>query len=330
MKVLLSLAVVIALVLIAYVGAGMAGATYLFGVILPLLAIIAFVVGVVWRVVRWARSPVPFRIPTTCGQQRSLSWIKQQKLDNPFNGFQALARMVLEVLLFRSLFRNTKAEVRPGPKLVYGADKLLWLGALAFHWSFLIIFLRHYRFFAEPVPGFVLWLQSIDGLFQVGLPTLLITNIVLVLALLFLLGRRLFNSLVRYISLPGDHFPLLLLLGIAVSGIYMRYFDKVDVIKIKQLALGLVGFHPVVPDGIGVSFYIHLFLVSALLVYFPASKLMHMAGVFLSPTRNLANNNRAQRHLNPWNYPVKVHTYAEYEDEFRGVMKAAGMPVEKE
>ena len=36
------------------------------------------------------------------------------------------------------------------------------------------------------------------------------------------------------------------------------------------------------------------------------------------------------RKLNPWNYPVKIHTYAEYEDDFREKMKAAGLPVEKE
>ena len=44
---------------------------------------------------------------------------------------------------------------------------------------------------------------------------------------------------------------------------------------------------------------------------------MHMGGVFLSPTRNLANNSRSRRHVNPWNYPVKTHTYAEWEEEFR-------------
>jgi hypothetical protein len=54
-----------------------------------------------------------------------------------------------------------------------------------------------------------------------------------------------------------------------------------------------------------------------------------MGGVFLSPTRNLANNNRMKRHINPWNYPVKVHTYEEWEDEFRDKLEAAGMPVEK-
>ena len=47
-----------------------------------------------------------------------------------------------------------------------------------------------------------------------------------------------------------------------------------------------------------------------LFAYFPFSKLMHMGGVFLSPTRNLANNNRMRRHVNPWNPEVEVHTYA--------------------
>jgi hypothetical protein len=73
----------------------------------------------------------------------------------------------------------------------------------------------------------------------------------------------------------------------------------------------------------------HLFLVSVLIAYFPFSKLMHLGGIFLSPTRNLSNNNRSVRHLNPWNYPVKTHSYDAYEDEFREKMIEAGIPVEK-
>ncbi|MEW6607798.1 MAG: menaquinol oxidoreductase, partial [bacterium] len=74
----------------------------------------------------------------------------------------------------------------------------------------------------------------------------------------------------------------------------------------------------------------HLFLVCILLIYFPFSKLVHMGGIFLSPTRNLANNNRMKRHINPWNYPVKVHTYEEYEEHYREKMKQVGIPVEKD
>jgi nitrate reductase gamma subunit len=110
----------------------------------------------------------------------------------------------------------------------------------------------------------------------------------------------------------------------------MRYFWKVDVIKVKELAMSLATLRPAVPEGIGVLFFIHLFLVCTLIAYFPFSKLMHLGGIFLSPTRNLPNDSRMRRHINPWNYPVKVHTYEEYEDDFREKMIEAGLPVEKE
>jgi len=148
--------------------------------------------------------------------------------------------------------------------------------------------------------------------------------------LIYLLLRRILLPQVRYISLAADFFPLFLIIAIAVSGIMMRYFIKVDIVKVKEFAMGLVTFRPAIPEGIGVIFYVHLFLVCTLLAYFPFSKLMHLGGIFMSPTRNLANNSRAERHVNPWNYPVHVHTYEEYEEDFREKMIEAGLPVEKE
>lgn len=96
--------------------------------------------------------------------------------------------------------------------------------------------------------------------------------------------------------------------------------------------MGLVTFHPAIPEGMGAVFFVHFFLVSVLLAYIPFSKLMHIGGVFLSPTRNLVNNSRIKRHINPWNGEFKMenHTYAEYEDEFREKMVEAGLPVDKE
>jgi nitrate reductase gamma subunit len=322
MNALYSLAALLLLVALALVGAQAAGLRTLFGVILPYAAIATFLLGLAYRVIQWARSPVPFRIPTTCGQQKSLPWIKAPWLESPF------ARMALEILLFRSLFRNTKIQLRQGPRLIYGENKFLWLGALAFHWSFLMIFLRHLRFFLDPIPGFVLALQELDGFFQVGAPVLYLTDVIILAALAYLLLRRLKDPQVRYISLFTDYFALFLLLGLAISGIWMRYFTKVNILDIKRLAMGLVTFSPIVPETIGALFFVHLLLLSVLLAYFPFSKLMHMAGVFLSPTRNLANNNRMKRHVNPWNYPVKVHTYQEWEDEFHDKIKAAGLPLE--
>jgi nitrate reductase gamma subunit len=128
----------------------------------------------------------------------------------------------------------------------------------------------------------------------------------------------------------SDHFPLILILSIIVSGILMRHVGKVDLFAVKKYALGLVSFSPVKPDGVGVMFYIHIFLVCALASYLPFSKLIHFAGLFLSPTRTMANTNRMRRHINPWDYPVKVHTYEEWEGEFRDKLKASGYELEKE
>jgi nitrate reductase gamma subunit len=325
-----SLAAVLILAAAVLTGSTVGGLQFFLGVVLPLAAIVIFLAGMVARVLRWASSPVPFRITTTCGQEKSLPWIKQNKLDNPSSLAGVLGRMGLEVLLFRSLFRNTKAEMRKGPQLVYGENKWLWFGAIAFHYSFLVIFLRHLKFFTEPVPRWVAALGDLDGFFQISVPAFYLTDAVILAALLYLLGRRLADRRVRYLSLPSDYFALFLLLGIAVSGILMRYFYRVDIVAVKELAMGLVTFHPAVPAGVGPIFFLHLALVSTLLIYFPFSKLMHAPGVFLSPTRNLANNNRMVRHVNPWNYPVKVHTYAEWEEEFHDKIKAAGLPLEKE
>ena len=298
-------------------------------VFLPYAGFAIFLAGFAWRVVRWSLVPVPFRIPTVCGQQKSLPWIKSGWLESPWTAAGAVCRMALEVLLFRSLFRNTRSKLDQGPRLIYTEDKLLWFGALVFHWSMLVVVLRHLRFFVEPVPKLALWLDSIDGFFQIGAPALYMTDVAIVAGLIYLLQRRLRDPQIRYISLFTDYFALALLLGIAISGIWMRYFIKTDVIAIKQLALGLTVFAPVVPKEASAMMLIHLTLVSTLLAYFPFSKLVHMGGVFLSPTRNLANNNRMKRHVNPWNYPVKVHTYEEWEEEFHDKIAAAGLPLER-
>jgi nitrate reductase gamma subunit len=330
MKALVSFIAVLLLVLVAYAGASVAGLRFLFGVVIPYAAFIIFVVGMVVRILKWASSPVPFRIPTTTGQQKSLPWIKHSTIESPSNGLGVIARMALEVLVFRSLFRNLKTQVGDGKQVTYGEAKWLWAAGLAFHWSFLIILVRHMRFFIEQVPATIQLIEGLDSFLQVGAPLFYMTDAVILGSVTYLFIRRIGIPQVKYISLVADYFPLFLILGIAVTGVMLRYFTKTDIVGVKVLAIGLISFNPSVPETIGVVFFIHLFLLSVLFVYFPLSKLVHMAGVFMSPTRNLANNSREKRHVNPWNYPVHVHSYEEYENDFRDKMKGAGLPVEKE
>src|SRR5574340_409414 len=313
MTAIISFIAVLLLVAIGYAG-GSAGPSirFLFGVVIPYAAFAFFVGGLIVRILRWASSPVPFNIVTTTGQQKTLPWIKHSKIESPSNWLGVIVRMALEVLAFRSLFRNLKTQLHEGGRVAYGEAKWLWMAGLAFHYSFAIILFRHLRFFIEKVPAAIQMADMLDSFLQIGAPLLYATDVVLLGAVTYLFLRRVMLPQVRYISLAADYFPLFLIFGIGATGVLMRYFTKTDIVSVKMLAMGLISFKPVVPETIGVLFYIHLFLLSVLFAYFPLRKLVHMGGVFLSPTRNLPNNSRAVRHVNPWNYPVHVHTYEEY------------------
>ncbi|MFN3568185.1 MAG: sulfate reduction electron transfer complex DsrMKJOP subunit DsrM [Caldimicrobium sp.] len=330
MNLVFSIIVLFILILLPLIGVGLLGLKSLFAIVIPYIAFAIFFFGLIYRIIDWARSPQPYKIPTTCGQQKSLSWIKHSRLEAPASNWEVYLRMFFEVFLFRSLFRNLRADF-DGKRLIYGSAKWLWLGAILFHFSFFIILLRHLRFFTNEIPSIITKITYIDSFFQIGVPPIYVTNILILLGLGFLLLRRLVDVKVNYLSHASDYFPLLLIIAIVITGILMRLYVKPDLYAIKQLTYGLATFNPVMPQGnLSLLFYIHIFLVSVLAVYFPFSKLVHMVGVFFSPTRNMANDNRMKRHINPWEYPVKYTTYAEWQEKFRDVMEEAGIPVDDE
>jgi len=112
-------------------------------------------------------------------------------------------------------------------------------------------------------------------------------------------GRRFLVERVRYITGPSDHLMLLLLIGIAASGLMMKYVVHTDIVAVKAFALGLIHFNwqPLPADPV---LLVHLGLVLILMFIFPVSKLLHAPGVFFSPSRNQVDNPREKRHLAPW------------------------------
>ncbi len=325
-----SISGVFALLLFVLLGVEGAGLYSIFGIFIPYLAVLLFVVGFIYRVLKWASSPVPFHIPIVGGQQRSLPWIKPDRINSPYTTGGVVKRLALDILLFRSLLKNEKVEIEAPQRILFKTSTLLWLGALTFHWSLLIIVLRHLRFFLEPVPIVLIVLQRLDSILQNLLPIIYISDVIILIALSYLFFRRVIYPHVRYISLPSDYFVLLIIAGIALSGVLLRVIFRVDLVQVKEWVMAMLSFRPMPPKGVNLLFYIHLFFVSLFIAYFPLSKLMHMPGIFLSPTRNLINASRRGRHVNPWNQPGKVHSYEEYEDEFRQSMKEVGLPVDRE
>jgi nitrate reductase gamma subunit len=295
----------------------------------PAFAALFFVVGFSWKVARWMRAPIAFRIPLTAGQHSGLSSTTPDRFRAPHTAWEVLVRVLFDVVLFRPLLRVTPSVHLHGRQLSGYSGRLLWLFAATFHGSLAIIVLRHLRLFLSPVPSFVSWLQSADSASDLFIPKLHATSALVLIALSLLLTRRLVLVRLRYISVAADYFPLLLLLGIAVTGVTMRHVTRTDVAEVKALITSLAGFSFVLNSPLDTLLVVHVFLVCALLVYFPLSKLMHVSGAFMSPTLTLAANGRSTRHLNVNNPQVETLHYSDYEVAFRDRMIKAGIPVEE-
>jgi nitrate reductase gamma subunit len=125
----------------------------------------------------------------------------------------------------------------------------------------------------------------------------------LVIGLAGLWIRRIVVERIRYITGPSDHLMLLMLLGIAGSGLGMKYVAPTDIIAVKAFILGLMYFdwRPLPNDP---AVMIHLGLVALLMIIFPFSKLLHAPGIFFSPTRNQVDNPREVRYVPGVSNPV--------------------------
>lgn len=192
----------------------------------------------------------------------------------PVSAPGAALRVAREVVLFESLFFSSR---------------WLWIMAALFHAGLALALLRHLRYFQDPVWELVALAQPFGiygGLAMLG-------------GLLMLLGRRLVIDRVRFVTAPSDLLMLLLLIGIGISGFGMSAMARVDVVMVKAFFRGLLVLQ-IRPLPIDPPLLLHLAAVAALMILFPFSKLLHLPGIFFSPTRHQADNPREARHLAPW------------------------------
>ncbi len=280
------------------------------GVWLPYAAFATGFLGCVWRFWQWAATPVPFPIP--------LSGDQAGRPDAPLTKTGAAGRLLREVLLFRSLRRNTRAVMlrEPAMRLALFGRSGLWLAALSFHLCLAIVLLRHSRFWLEPVPVWLTWLSGADSWLRFGRPQIFLTGVVLVCALAFLLLRRLALPSLRHISRLADYGALWLLLALAGSGLLLRQVWRTDLTAAKVFLLSLARLSPrpeLLPD-LSPLFFVHLGLACVLFAVLPFSKLLHGAALLLNPTRTLPGNTRAARYGTGW--PRRPHpaflSYAAY------------------
>ena len=185
----------------------------------------------------------------------------------------AFFRMAREVFYFESLFKS---------------NKWIWIFAVLFHVGLLLVLLRHLRYFIEPVWFWVVLVQ----------PFGIYAGYVMLVGLVGLWARRFLVSRIRYISSLSDHLMLTLLVMIGLSGLTMKYVAPTDIIAVKAFFLGLLRFD-IQPLPTEPSLLLHLGLVVALMIIFPFSKLLHVPGIFFSPSLNQTDDAREKRYLPP-------------------------------
>ena len=187
-------------------------AATLFFIALFYLAATVLVIGLIWKIADYTRTPAPLLIPTTPA---------------PTTKSGVALRMLREVALFESLFKS---------------NLWLWACGWLFHVGLALELIRHLRYFTQPVWTWVVLLQPF-GIYG---------GMVMLAGLAGLWVRRLFVERIRYISTPSDHLMLVLIIAIALSGLTLKFFIRTDIVGVKEFFLGLMRFdwQPLPADGL--------------------------------------------------------------------------------
>lgn len=210
--------------------------------------------------------------------------LKIPTMPAPMTKSGAAFRVFREVAFFESLFKS---------------NIWIWIFAVLFHLGLLLVLLRHVRYFQADVWTVITLLQPF-GIYG---------GIAMVAGLLGLWARRVFQERIRYITGPSDHLMLALLVVIGVSGLNMKFLAHTDIIQVKAYFLGLLRFN--IQDlPMDTSLLVHLGAVALLMIVFPFSKLLHVPGVFFSPSRNQNDDAREKRHLASWAAPLDAEREA--------------------
>jgi nitrate reductase gamma subunit len=160
------------------------------------------VAGLARKIMQYAKTPAPLKIPTTPA---------------PVTRTGVVMRMFRELVFFESLFKS---------------NKWIWIFGWMFHYGMFLVLARHLRYFTDPVWT---WVDLIQ-------PFGMYAAFAMAAGLLGLWVRRLVVDRVRYITALSDHLMLALLFAIAGTGLMMDYVTHTDIVGVKAFFLGLMYF----------------------------------------------------------------------------------------
>ena len=222
---------------------------YILAYITPYVAVIVLIGGVAWQLYRWRMAkPVPAHL--------SLYPRPQSRLGR-------LGDALLDMFTLKGLLR-----VKP----------LLWAGGFIMHIGLLLLIVGHIRVVTDFyfLWDWIGWGEEELHTFSAVAGTT--AGLLFFIPLFYLFPRR-FAGSVKFLSTPEDYFVLVLLVGIAITGMHMRSVLEVDQHAMREFMQGLYTFSwKPVPESAGISFIWHFALVQLLMIYFPFGKLLHTIG----------------------------------------------------
>lgn len=229
--------------------------SFIASALLVYISIAVFVVGMGWRVWQWistAKSPVRLAL-----------------YPKPTSRAGRVRKVLVDTFVAPQSF-----EMAPG---------VMW-AAMAFHLAALAGFVGHLRLVHEFTP--LVALLGDEGMATFAAWSGGIAGIVMMGAVLYWIGRRTFGPY-RMLSTPEDYLLLGLLLGVIVMGNHMRFISHIPAPVYIEWFQSLLRFQPMFPlelanSGAKWALNWHMIFVSALLIYFPFSKLTHAIGAFMT------------------------------------------------
>jgi len=228
---------------------------FLIGGVLPYVAILIFVVAMVFRVRSWMNLPAPsmtlFPAPSPGGKATAINTAK-------------------EAVFFRSLFKG---------------DRSLWVFAWGFHVVLALIFVGHVRVVSNVDRVFMSMGMTEAGIQGMSGGAGGAAGILILLTALVLLIRRLVVPRVKEITSVSDILALILIAAILITGNMMRFgAEHFDLTLTREYFASLATFGGVteaaaLQNGV---FLIHMTLAFLLLMYIPFSKILHFGGIFFT------------------------------------------------
>jgi nitrate reductase gamma subunit len=228
----------------------------LVGVILPYVALIVFVTGMIYRLYVWKKLPSPSMtlFPAPSGKGGNI------------------ANTLKELFFFKSLFAG---------------DRVMWVLAWVFHAVLALIALGHLRvFFNVDAIMLATGLVTEEHIHAMSTYAGGAAGIVILVTIALIFARRLSLQRVREITGVSDMIALLLLAVIVISGDMMRFApgQHIDLADTRAYFAALATFSNVMDMEIlnNQMFLVHMCFALVLIMLIPFSKILHLGGFFFT------------------------------------------------